>query len=484
MQVRNFALIVLIACLAGCSYTTRAEGTTKHIILFIGDGMQLTNELVASRYLYGEDAAMSWHEFPYEGYMATWDIDTYNRYACRAGEPALSADTFDPQIGYDAYRGGVAPWPAVEIPDPGYFTNALPTIGGGDDTYAIPATDSASAATAMATGFKTDQGNVSWEAGDPADGQLTTIAELMRDTCGSAIGVVSTVEFSHPTPAAFVAHNVNRGNPGPIAHEIINVTKPEVVIGAGHPDWISGYISSSDYNAVRDSEEYVFVERESGVDGGDALLNAASSAVDEGRKLFGLFGGANGCFDHPEAHDDPGSPGFDRNEENPTLADATVAALTVLSGDPDGFFLMVEQGDLDWSNHYNNYHWMIGSMWDLEEAVKAAIAYVDRPGDSLDWSNTLMIVTSDHATGGLRFDDLSSLGIGDIPEMTGRRYHYEFPGGEVGYNATQHTNEVVMVYARGAGLEAFREYGNFWYEGTRIIDNTHLFLVMQQFAGI
>jgi len=61
MQVRNFALIVLIAFLAGCSFTTRAEGTTKHIILFIGDGMQLSNELVASRYLYGEDAAMSWH---------------------------------------------------------------------------------------------------------------------------------------------------------------------------------------------------------------------------------------------------------------------------------------------------------------------------------------------------------------------------------------------------------------------------------------
>ena len=493
LQIQSLALILLLLmsscaiCLAQDSGGFDFEQDTpraKNIILVIADGMQLENEIAASRYLFGTDFSLSWHNFPYYTWVSTWDIDSYNRYARNLGREMFSPDSFDPLVGYDPSRGGAAPYPVDQNGDRSYFLNALPTWSGGSETNAVPATDSASAATAMATGNKTDQGNVSWMSGDPENGALTTIAEFMRDENGSAIGVVTTVQFSHATPAAFMAHNRNRGNPGYIAHEMIHETRPDVVIGGGHPNWHSDYISTANLNTLRNSDEYVFVERVEGQDGGDALLDAADRAVADGMKLFGLFGGGRGNFITPEPTDTPGSPGCTDDDENPSLAEAVESALMVLSEDPDGFFLAVEQGDLDWGNHYGNYHMMIGSMWELEETMKTVIGFIDRPGDDIDWENTLLIVTSDHATGYLRLSDDITLGAGDLPEMTGENYHHGYPGGEISYAVGQHTNELVMLYARGAGRELFSQYEGFWYPNTRIIDNTHIFRVMFEAAGL
>ncbi len=457
---------------------------TRNIILVIGDGMSLENEIAAGRYLYGQDRSLSWHGFPFQAYVTTWDIDTYNRYARSLGKDMYSPDSFDPTIGYDPARGGVAPYPIDLSGDSSYFLTALQAWDGGSDTNALPATGSASAATAMATGFKTDAGNVSWMAGDPDDGALSTITEQMRDRLGSAIGIVTTVQFSHATPAPFAAHNVSRGNPGYVAREMIADIRPEVVIGGGHPDWHSDYIATADLNALRNSTEYIFVERSIGQDGGEALSAAADRAIAEGKKLFGLFGGGRGNFITPEPTDTPGAPGFDDDDENPSFAEATLAALRVLSQDPDGFFLMVEQGDLDWGNHFKNFHWAIGAMWELEVTVEAIIEFVERPDDDIDWSNTLVIITSDHATGYLRLSTDFALGPGELPTMEGENYHHTYPDGEISYGSTQHTNELVMLYAAGYGLQYFEQYEGAWYPGTRIIDNTHIYRAMAEAVGL
>jgi alkaline phosphatase len=482
-------LAVLLAFQTSCARVRAAEDEAaglqvKNIILFIGDGMQLENEIAFSRYMYGTDTLLTRSRFPYYCYVTTWDVDSYNRYARSLGREEYSADSFDPYVGYDPSRGGVAPYRLDPNGDRSYFLTALPTWGGGAGSYAIPATDSAAAATSIATGVKTDEGNISWEPGDPADGAIKTIAEKMRENSGAAIGVVTTVQFSHATPGPFVAHNVSRGNPGQIAHEMITVTKPEVVIGGGHPNWNTGYISTSDLNLLRDSTEYVLVERQAGVNGGEALLDGADRAVTEGKRLFGLFGGSRGDFVTPQPVDSPGSPGFTDDDENPQLADAVQAALHVLSQDPDGFFLMAEQGDIDVANHYGNYPMMIGAMWDLEEAVQAALDFVVQPGDSIDLSNTMIIVTSDHATGYLRLSPDKILGKGELPVMTGTNYHHSYPDGELSYAVGQHTNELVMLYAAGSGARLFYQYEGFWYPGERIIDNTHIYRVMCEAAGI
>jgi alkaline phosphatase len=492
----------------------RRAPAVKHVIFFIGDGMSAATEVAASRYLYGKADGLAWHKLPVKAYVATWDVNVYNGKARRAGRPPYARSSFTPLLGYDAREDG--PKPRVG-PDAGH---AFPPG---------PATDSASAATAMATGFKTDSGNIAWLPGDPPDGAIPTIAEELRNTTGAAIGVVSTVPFSHATPAAFVSHNTSRsayytGLKGTkelgIADEIILKTKPDLVIGGGSPlldnpdfDTKKGYISESLCRALRTSPDYVFVERKPGQDGGAALAAAAAAAGREGRKLFGLFGGKGGNFDVAQVDDSPGRPAVrPGSEENPSLAEATEAALDFLGRDPDGFFLVVEQGDIDWANHDNDFKAMIGSVADLDQAVLAALAFVDRPGDAIDWTNTVLLVTADHATGGLFHEAGVLLGLGDLPcqiarvdegeeapprtgsdrgvgangaviKAPGYASPYVYPDGEVTYSTAGHTNELVNLAVTGAGTREFMRLRGTWYPGP-ILDNTQINVALCRALGL
>lgn len=467
----------------GLAVPPQAAAQARHVILFIGDGMQLEHEVAYSRYLTGEDFGLAWNRFPYEVPVATWDVTTYNRYARLRNEPAFSYDAFDPLVGYDPARGGAERFPLDPTGEADYFLRPR---------YA---TDSASAATAMATGLKTDDGNIAWLSGDPADGALTTIAELLRERAGAAIGVVSTVPFSHATPAAFVSHNVSRnhyytGRPGfegrGIADEIVHETRPEVVIGGGHPNWDTTYVSATLLQDLRQHPEYLLVEREEGRDGGAALLAGAKEAAKRGKKLFGLFGGRGGHFEPPVAQHSPGAPTVTpATVENPSLAEAALAALQVLGRDDDGFFLVVEQGDIDWANHANDYLWMMGAMHDLHEAVRTAVDFVNRPGDAIDWTNTLLVVTSDHGNSYMRLVG-EPLGAGELPlpqeiVRTGQTPP-EGVAPRVTYGTGSHTNELVSLYANGAATGLFEPYEGSWYPETRIVDNTQIHEVMIEFA--
>ncbi|MGC9056332.1 MAG: alkaline phosphatase [Candidatus Saccharicenans sp.] len=465
----------------------------KHIILFIGDGMQLEHEIAASQYLTGEELSLTWHSSDfYRLPGTTWDVTTYNQFAYQAGRPAYDRNSFDPLLGYNPALGGKWPYPLDKTGQDSYFLTPLPLPPDGKKTK-IPATDSASAATAVATGYKTDDGNISWLPSDPREGKLMTLAEMLRAQYGASIGAVSTVPFSHATPAAHVSHNISRSNYAQISEEIIYTTKPEVVISGGYPG-PSGtksftFITERAYNDLKNGRlaDYVFVERESGKNGGKALTNAAREAVASRRKLFGLFGGPGGNFEPPLPENNPGHPQIKRQtEENPLLAEAVQTALKVLSQNPNGFFVMFEQGDIDWANHENNYSWMVGTVWDLSEAVKAAINFVNQPGDAVDWSNTVLIVTADHANSFMRLkrgpDGKPLLKKGHLPKgepaKLGRPGQYNL----VTYSTTGHTNELVMVYVygQGPGYNYLAKRAGKWYPGTKIIDNTQIFEALSE----
>ncbi|MHB8766853.1 MAG: alkaline phosphatase, partial [Deferrisomatales bacterium] len=161
------------------------------------------------------------------------------------------------------------------------------------------------------------------------------------------------------------------------------------------------------------------------------------------------------------------------------------AALAVLARDPEGFFLLVEQGDLDWASHRNDYPWTLAAVHDLHRAVEAAVAFVDQPGDALDWTNTLLLVTSDHGTGHLRLVG-APLGPGELPRADEVvKAGQAAPAGaapRVAYGTTGHTGELVSLYARGAAAGLFAAREGAWYPGTRILDNTQLHEVMAEFA--
>jgi alkaline phosphatase len=500
------ALFPVLAC-------GRRTPALKHVIFFIGDGMSAQSEIAASRYLYGKDDGLAWQDLPAKAYVATWDVNVYNGNARRAGRPPYSRSSFAPLLGYDVKTDG---------PRPRVGPDAARRFPPG------PATDSASAATALATGFKTDSGNIAWLPGDPPAGELKTIEEEVRAETGAAIGIISTVPFDHATPAAFVSHNTSRssyytglkGYKGlGIADEIILRTKPDVVIAGGSPlldnpgfDPNKGYISRSLYETLRTSPDYLLVERKPGEDGGKAIADGAAEAARQGRKLFGLFGGKGGNFETPIAEDSPGRPLIrPGSKENPSLAEATLAALDYLGRDPEGFFLVVEQGDIDWANHDNDFRAMVGCVADLDGAVRAALEFVDRPGDAIDWTNTVLLVTADHATGGLLFDPGRPLGLGDLPHQDARVEEEEVPpspgsdmGGasngaaikapvyaspnvypdeEISYATAGHTNELVTLAVTGAAARTFMQFRGTWYPGL-VLDNTQINAALREALGL
>ncbi|MBE3130190.1 MAG: alkaline phosphatase [Acidobacteria bacterium] len=514
---RTALAVLAAACLTAALLVHPACGrrapALKHVIFFIGDGMSAQTEVAASRYLYGTDDGLAWQKFPGKAYVATWDVNVYNANARKARRPPYSRSSFTPLLGYDVKVEGPRPHTDQDATAP-----FLPGL----------ATDSASAATALATGFKTDSGNISWLSGDPPDGELVTIAEEYRAKTGAGIGVISTVPFDHATPAAFVSHNTSRnsyytGRRGykglGIADEIILRVKPDVVIGGGHPlldnpdfNPKTGYISEALYLGLKTSPDYLLVERTAGGNGGRAVIEGAAAAFRAGKKLFGLFGGKGGNFEVPLAEDSPGSPLVKpATEENPSLAEATLAALDYLGRNPDGFFLVVEQGDIDWTNHDNDFRGMIGCVDDLDEAVRAATAFVDCPGDALDWTNTVLLVTADHATGGLFLDRGKRLGPGDLPRQDPRIADPEnspvagsdrgiasngtglktpvysslnmFPDEEVVYGTAGHTNELVDLAVAGAAVRYFMKYRGTWYPGL-VLDNTQINAALREALGL
>jgi alkaline phosphatase len=454
----------------------------RQVIVFIGDGMQLAHEVSASRYVAGTDQGLSFHRFPYQGHATTWDVTSYNHTAKKLGRSSYSPGAFDPFVGYDATRGGGAPYPLAN-PDTAdaYFTETR-------------AADSASTMTAIMTGVKTDTGNVAWLPGDPENGPIETIAEKLRSQLNYSIGIGTTVPFSHATPAGVMAHNISRGNQSPdkkallfsgttIAEEMVHSARPEVVISAGHPLWLSGYISGDLFDELKSSADYLVVERATGVPGAETLRAGALQAATGSRKLWGLFGNTTGNLSPLVPSDTPGAPSFSTALEDPTLAQVVEATLSRLAIDPDGFLAVFEQGDIDWASHSNHFSWMIGGVVDLSNAVTAAVAFIDKPGDRIDWNNTLVIVTADHATGYLRLNPDKRLGAGDLPTQVPSGGRYAYPDGEITWGSAGHTNELVMVYARGGGIDLLKPYEGRGHPGTRIIDQSDIFKVIRAFTG-
>lgn len=584
---RTAAWILALASLASCP-PPGEEGRARYVILVIGDGMQLAHEIAASRYLHGTDRGLAHHALPVQTLSTTWDVTCYDRYARARKAPKYAPGSFDPRIGYDPALGGALTYDGTWTPpSDDYFFKPLELWGApAGKKKKVPATDSASSATALSCGVKTDDGNIAWSLGDPPDGALVSITQRARAQKKASIGVVTTVPFSHATPAAFVAHNVDRDNTAAIAEEIIRTTRPDVVIGAGHPattaafpwkkeeeytlgtfvkskerdfyecttagtsgktvpKWnpepgaatVDGtvtwtrrpngmnftFIGKADYEGLAAAtaapySEYLFVERAAGKDGAAALREASAKALAAGgggRKLFGLFGGRRRYMNHPEPADEPGRPGFSwPGPEDPPLSACTAAALSVLThrAGPNGFFLMVEGGDIDWASHERDYAWMVGAVHQLDEAVRTIIAFVEDPATPQTWENTLLIVTADHANGGLRFAPDAKLRKGDLPRQVvppkpapkegepespqaadtapppdpdDDRRPPTYPDKEIRWGAPgYHTNEPVTVYAKGPGATLLREYEGRWYPGTKLIDNTNIYEVLRRSMGL
>lgn len=229
-------------------------------------------------------------------------------------------------------------------------------------------TDSGAAATALATGFKTNNGMISTL---PNGTQVQTILEAAGEL-KKASGLVTTTTITHATPAAFGAHVKARKREADIAVQYLE-KKIDVLLGGGR----MFFIPQSQEKSRRTDDRDLLAEAKSAgytfVDARDGLLAAT------GNKLLGLFQMGSLTTKSPE----------------PTLAELTDKAIRVLSGDPDGFFLTVEGGQIDWTCHNNDAPGTVKQMFDFDAAIGKALDFARKQGD------TLVVVTADHDTGGL-----------------------------------------------------------------------------------
>lgn len=318
------------------------------------------------------------------------------------------------------------------------------------------ATDSAAAGTSLNTGIKTYSGAISVDLnGDP----VPTFAEIVAGK-GKATGAVSSVQYNHATPAVVDAHNVSRNNYAEIAADMLS-SDLDVIMGGdsrspGAPQ-IYQDAANAGFTVVNDDN---LADWDDLADGDGMFRGSATPG-----KVFGGFSGST-----------------TGGREKPTLETMTKGALGVLEQDPDGMYLMVEGGAVDWYNHGNDMESMLRDQVDFDMSVKAVMDWVESKSS---WEETLLIVTSDHETGAIwgpdmgEFDNVVDNGEGNMPGHS--------------YNSGSHTNALVPLWARGAGAELF-EYAvdgtdyvaaGFWdqFGGTEgwdgdYVDATDVFAVM------
>jgi alkaline phosphatase len=240
-------------------------------------------------------------------------------------------------------------------------------------------TDSAAAGTALACGKKVNNRVL----GQLPDGtKLVSIARKARDA-GKRVGVISSVPVNHATPAAFYANATNRNLYYDIGLQAI-ASKFDVLGGSD----LSDADGKNHKPEPKDSLWTLFKQ------GGytiartpEALKNCTPGSGRVAIIPENIYAEAATPFSRP----------FDAAKDI-TLAQMTAKSLELLTC-TNGFFLMVEGGAVDWSGHASDAIWNIAEVLAFDEAVAVAKAFAE------SHPNTLLVVTSDHETGGLKMLD-------------------------------------------------------------------------------
>jgi alkaline phosphatase len=432
---------VASASSAAQSLAAEAPAKAKNVILFIGDGMGVST-VTAARIYAGQKRGGTGEEYvlPFERFDNVALVKTYN-------------------------------------------TNAQ-----------VP--DSAGTATAMHSGSKTNIGVLGIAAdagrGDCAKALAHPLPLLGEEALenGLGLGIVSTARITHATPASVYARSADRNWEADAAI-------PEEQQGLGCQD-IATQLIASDFDVALGGGSAAFFGSELGGrraqaeanlpaewsarTGGTFVTSAAQlAAAPTDRPVLGVFSPSHMTYMTERAPD----------SDEPTLTAMTKEAIARLSGDPDGYYLMVESGRIDHGHHAGKAGYALEEAAEFANAIEYAIANTDP-------AETLILVTADHShvftISGYprRGNDILGLVVppeGDISNpdepaaaKDGKPYttlgYWNGPGAiehdheegrpepETGVNARQqaaiplgsetHAGEDVALYGQGPGAEGVR----------------------------
>lgn len=224
-------------------------------------------------------------------------------------------------------------------------------------------TDSAASGTALATGYKTNNGYLG-KAPDGTD--LKNIVEIAREN-GKRIGLVTNDNATGATPCAFSVHNAARTNTAALANSLVELA-PDVLIAQGFSEFRTQLTDQNLDHLLEDINNV-------------ASFNAFTRALDSDpqmkRPFFGFI------------TDNMAFPSLD------LLANCTQMALNRLENDR-GFFLMVENAATDKAGHNKSISGKLRGVVALDRSVAVVLKFMKTHPD------TLLIITSDHETGGVQ----------------------------------------------------------------------------------
>lgn len=392
----------------------------KNVVFFIGDGMGI-NQLLLASYLEGSELSMM--KAPYTGYALTYSADSN-------------------------------------------------------------VTDSAAAGTALATGYKTNNGMI----GILPNGEIVpNITEVLAKE-GYKTGIIATSRITHATPASYFGHVLDRDEEDKLAEQLVN-SSLTVVLGGGSRNF--------EPDKRSDGKDLISVARDNGYDYITSKQELNSYCGD---RVLGLFSSS-----HMNSV-------TERTDKEPLLPEMTAKALEILSIDGSPFFLMVEGSQIDWESHDNDVYGVWKEVVELDQAVKVALDFAKENPD------TLVIVTADHETGGLGLStggytmDLemirnyqrttdwvaaNSKNSSELKSNVKKYYGFDLTDNElkyvesssnkiealseliserasVGWTTHDHTGATVPVFAFGPGSEEF----------TGVMDNTELPIKVAELLGV
>ncbi len=288
----------------------------KYVFLFIGDGMSMTQINAAEAYLKSEEASdigvqkLTFTQFPAQGLTTTYDAGSF-------------------------------------------------------------ITDSASAGTAIATGNKTLSGVINMDTTKTR--KFTTIAELAK-AAGMKVGILSSVNLDHATPACFYAKQDSRSKYFDINMQLAN----------SNFDYFAGGMVRIDKTpAGQKNAHEVMAEK-----GWQIASNRAElEALKPGTQAYAYYSTSftRNSLDYA----------MDQESDDVSLAEYTAKGIELLDNEK-GFFMMVEGGKIDWACHANDAAASIHNTIAFNESIQQAVDFYHQHP-----SETLIVVTGDHETGGL-----------------------------------------------------------------------------------
>jgi len=291
----------------------------------------------------------------------------------------------------EAYLGAMAKCNGIEklafskFPNQGFYT-----------TYATNRfiTGSAAAGTALSTGHKTSINTIGMDANKQIP--YKNIAEMARDK-GYKVGIVSSVSIDHATPATFYAHQPTRN----LYYKIsLDLSKSGFNYFAGggfkHPQ---GDGKINDKNTMANF----------GMGNSDQIkekkTNSMDIAISKGYRIVNSLNDFRALKKGDDkiiaiAPDLAGGKALPYAIDQDSLVDISLGEFTQkgieLLDNPNGFFMMVEGGKIDWACHANDAATVVKEVLQFNNAVSKAIAfYSQHPNE------TLILVAGDHETGGM-----------------------------------------------------------------------------------